>query len=71
MNSHTLESIAQWECGTPRSTNNDFTATKPPKRYAQSKKLRLTKLEQSAVALMDADEAKAYRAEIRRKRGLT
>jgi hypothetical protein len=70
--SASLYAQTHWECGTPKSLNNDFTGNPTRQvKYVQSKKLRLTKVEQSVVALMDEAEAKVYRNEIRKKRGMT
>ena len=73
MNSNALKSIAQWECGTPRSTNNAFTvpahrASVPVKKNPNY--LKLTKVEAAAVTFMTGAESKIFREQIRQKRGL-
>jgi hypothetical protein len=62
-----------WPCGTPRSTNNAFTVpthrTKPPAKKNPDR-IKLTKVEAAAVTFMSVEESRAFREQIKQKRGL-
>jgi hypothetical protein len=63
-----------WSDGTPKSTNNAFTVpshrTKPPAKNNPNR-IKLTKVEAAAVTFMSVEESRAFREQIKQKRGLT